>query len=242
MTIKDNFKIDLDVTKGFLIDINGTLYFKEKEIENAIETIDYLKELGLKLLFLTNTDSKSLKTIHKILNSFGFNIKQNEIFTPIIALKNYLKTVVTNEVKKEFIEFNLKDSSSNENPDYVILADFRDDWDVNHLNIAFRFLQNGAELLGSQGNVYFLDKKGQPTLDTGSFINMLSQAANIRPKIFGKPSKDYFLSALDVLGFKQGEVYLIGDDFHSDILGAQKAKIKGILVKTGKGQYYNEKS
>ncbi|MEJ2250793.1 MAG: HAD hydrolase-like protein [Candidatus Lokiarchaeota archaeon] len=49
---------------------------------------------------------------------------------------------------------------------------------------------------------------------------MLSQAANIRPKIFGKPSKDYFLSALDVLGFKQGEVYLIGDDFHSDILGA----------------------
>ena len=34
-------------------------------------------------------------------------------------------------------------------------------------------------------------------------------------------------------------MFVIGDDLESDIQGAINAGIKGILVKTGKGQYYN---
>ncbi|MFX1427726.1 MAG: HAD-IA family hydrolase, partial [Promethearchaeota archaeon] len=68
---------------------------------------------------------------------------------------------------------------------------------------------------------------------------MISKAANVIPKIFGKPSKEYFLQALEKIKLKKEEVLVIGDDIESDIQGAINSGIKAILVKTGKGQFYN---
>ncbi|MFX1313499.1 MAG: TIGR01458 family HAD-type hydrolase, partial [Promethearchaeota archaeon] len=79
-----------DRIKGLLVDIDGTLYFKGSPIPGAIKAVSKLGKKGIKLLFLTNTDSKSPKTVLKILLQYGFSIKTDEIFTPIIALKKFL--------------------------------------------------------------------------------------------------------------------------------------------------------
>ncbi|MHA1987222.1 MAG: HAD-IIA family hydrolase [Promethearchaeota archaeon] len=234
--------------KGILSDIDGTLYFKGVPIPGAIETLTKLRKKGLKFLFFTNTDSKSPFTVLKILENYGFNINYEEIFTPIIALKEYLSQyplkksffVTTQEVEKEFQDF-LKLNSS-EIPDFVIIGDFHDNWDVNRLNQAFKFVIKGAKLLGTQGNKYYLDRKGEPVIDTGSFVQMVAYATSADPTIFGKPSKEYFLQALKRIDLKSDEVLVIGDDPESDIQGAINAGIEGILVKTGKGQYYNSKN
>ena len=76
--------------KGILSDIDGTLYFKGAPISGAVETINKLRDLGMKLLFFTNTDSKSPKTVLKILQDYGFNIYEEEIYTPIIALRIFI--------------------------------------------------------------------------------------------------------------------------------------------------------
>ena len=80
----------LDNIKGILTDIDGTLYFKGTPIPDAIEALSKLREIGLKFLFFTNTDSKSPKTVLKILQGYGFTINEDEIFTPIIAIKEFL--------------------------------------------------------------------------------------------------------------------------------------------------------
>ncbi|MHA2037589.1 MAG: HAD-IIA family hydrolase [Promethearchaeota archaeon] len=235
--------------KGILTDIDGTLYFKGEPIQGAIETLSKLRKKGLKFLFLTNTDSKIPRTILKILNNFGFNIKEDEIYTPIIALKEYLSKypnkksffVTTREVEKEFQDF--PKVHGLELPDFVIVGDFRDNWDVNRLNQAFKYVVNGAKLLGTQGNKYFLDRDGEPVIDTGSFVQLIANAANIEPVIFGKPSKEYFFQALKRIELELHEVLVVGDDSESDIQGAINAGIQGILVKTGKGQFFeSEKS
>jgi HAD superfamily hydrolase (TIGR01450 family) len=141
------------------------------------------------------------------------------------------------EVEKEFGE--IPKVASNEIPDFVILGDFHDNWDVNRLNLAFNYVFKGAKLLGTQGNRYYLDRNGEPVIDTGSFIQMISYAANISPKIFGKPSKEYFLQALNKLNLSQDEVIIIGDDIETDIRGGINVGIKSILVKTGKGEYFD---
>jgi len=97
----------------------------------------------------------------------------------------------------------------------------------------------GAELLGTQGNKYYLDRNGEPVLDTGSFVYMIANAANVTPRIFGKPSKEFFFQALEKIDLNADEVYVIGDDLDSDIQGGINAGIKGILVKTGKGKFFN---
>ncbi len=231
--------------KGILADIDGTLYFKGSPISGAIEAVEKLRKKGIKLLFFTNTDSKSPRTVLNTLNEYGFSIKEREIFTPIIALKEFLAEcpdkkiylVTTEEVKEEFQKF--RQIKSSEVPDFVVIGDFRDNWDVNRLNIAFKYvIKHKAKLLGMQGNKYYLDRNGEPVIDTGSFVWMIANAANVAPKIFGKPSKEYFLQALKRLDLLAENVVVIGDDIESDIEGALNANIRGILVKTGKGQYY----
>ena len=236
----------MKLIKGILSDIDGTLYFKGAPVPGAIETVDLLREKGIKLLFFTNTDSKTPKNVYKLLLEYGFQVKEEEIFTPIIALKEFLKDktdaklylVTTEEVKEEFQEYHHIKGS--EIPDYVIVGDFQDNWDVHRLNKAFRYvMKHKALLLGTQGNKYYLDVNGEPVIDTGSFVNMIAEAANVKPIIFGKPSKDYFLQALKKLNLLAEDVIVVGDDIETDILGAQNSNFRGILVKTGKGQFYN---
>lgn len=232
--------------KGILADIDGTLYFKGSPIYGTIETIEKLRKKGIKLLFFTNTDSKSPRTVFNSLNEFGFSIKEREIFTPVIALKEFLAEcpdkkiylVTTEEVKEEFQIFHQIKNS--EIPDFVIIGDFHDNWDVNRLNIAFKYvIKHKAKLLGMQGNKYYLDRNGEPVIDTGSFVWMIANAANVTPKIFGKPSKEYFLQALKKLDLLAKDTIVVGDDIKSDIEGAHNANIRGILVKTGKGQFFS---
>ena len=234
--------------KGILSDIDGTLYFKGVPIPGAIDTISRLRERGVNFLFFTNTDSKSPTTVLKILQNYGFKIDMGEIFTPIIALKEFLskypdkKTffVTTAEVEKEFQDTPRVQGS--EIPEFVVIGDFHDNWDVNRLNVAFQYVIKGAKLLGTQGNKYYLDRKGEPVIDTGSFVQMIASAANINPKIFGKPSKEYFFQALNKLNLTPNEVLVVGDDLESDIQGAINSGIKSVLVKTGKGQFFDPKT
>ncbi|MFX0059427.1 MAG: HAD-IIA family hydrolase [Candidatus Hodarchaeota archaeon] len=235
----------LENVKGILSDIDGTLYFKGKPTEGAIKAVNNLRKEGIKLLFFTNTDSKTPQTIYKNLQNLGFTVFKEEIFTPIIALKEFLSKspdkrlflVTTMEVKKEFQEFSQVKGS--EIPDYVVIGDFRDNWDVNRLNQAFKYVLKGAKLLGTQGNKYFLDHEGEPVIDTGSFVNLIANAANIKARIFGKPSKDYFDQALKRIKLTNDESIVIGDDIESDIQGAINANIRAVLVETGKGKFYN---
>jgi len=232
--------------KGILADIDGTLYFKGSPIPGAIEAVEKLRKKDIKMLFFTNTDSKSPRTMFNTLIEYGFSIKEREIFTPIIALKEFLAEcpdkkiylVTTEEVKEEFQMF--RQIKGSEVPDFVIIGDFHDKWDVNRLNIAFKYvIKHKAKLLGTQGNKYYLDRNGEPVIDTGSFVWMIANAANVTPKIFGKPSKEYFVQALKRLDLLAKNAVVIGDDIESDIEGALNANIRGILVKTGKGQFFN---
>jgi len=208
------------------------------------ETLSKLRKEKKKFLFLTNTDSKTPKTVYQKLTNYGFYVKEQEIFTPIIALQTFLLEnrnkkiflVASQEVEEEFKEFNLV--SEDGTPDYVIISDFSDNWDVNRLNKSFKYLLKGAELLGTQGNRWCLDHMGEPQIDTGSFVRMLEDAAGVAFTIFGKPSKNFFVEALNKLCLKADECVLVGDDLESDIWGAKKAGIKSVLVRTGKGKSY----
>jgi HAD superfamily hydrolase (TIGR01458 family) len=235
-----------DNIKGILSDIDGTLYFKGKPTQGAIKTVSKIRKKGIKLLFFTNTDSKSPQTVFKTLIDYGFEVDYDEIYTPIIALKEFLNEnldkksyfITTKEIQKEFQEF--PQVKGSEIPDFVILCDFHDNWDVKRLNQAFKYVLKGAKLIGSQGNIYYLDRDGEPVLDTGSFIKMISNASNSSAEIFGKPSKHFYNQALKRINLDKNEVVVVGDDPFSDIQGALNAHLKGILVRTGKGKSYED--
>jgi ribonucleotide monophosphatase NagD (HAD superfamily) len=62
---------------------------------------------------------------------------------------------------------------------------------------------------------------------------MLEDAAGIKATYIGKPSTYMFDAALKGINVDRAGVLMIGDRVATDILGARRAGIKSVLVKTG---------
>ncbi len=230
-------KINPTRPKAFLIDLDGTLYFKGEPYPGAIETVNYLRQEGYQLRFLTNTTAKTPRMLHEQMQALGFDIHENEIFNATYACLLYLRAqpdirchlMVDDAVKAFFNEISIDDNA----PDFVVIGDYGEGFDFHALNHAFRLLMDGAELIALQKGLYWFSSEGI-FLDCGAFVTLLETAAGKTAKIMGKPSETFFKMALDSLQLSASEAIVVGDDITSDILGAQTMEMRSILVKTGK--------
>ena len=71
-------------------------------------------------------------------------------------------------------------------------------------------------------------------LDTAPFVAALENATRRKALVFGKPAEAFFAAAVAKLALPPEEVLMVGDDVDVDVTGAQKAGLKGALVRTGK--------
>ena len=230
-------KINPTRPKAFLIDLDGTLYFKGEPCPGAIETVNYLRQEKYQLRFLTNTTAKTPKTLHTQMQGLGFDVYEDEIFNATYACLLYLRSqpdvrchfMIDDAVKAFFNEISTDDNA----PDFVVVGDYGEGFDFHTLNHAFRLLMSGTELIALQKGLYWFSPEGI-FLDCGAFVTLLETAAGKTAKIMGKPSATFFKIALDSLQLSAGEVIVVGDDITSDIVGAETMKMRSILVKTGK--------
>ena len=223
--------------KAFLIDLDGTLYFKGEPYPGAIETVNYLRLQQYQLRFLTNTTAKTPKMLHAQMQAMGFDIYEDEIFNATYACLQYLRSqpgvschfMVDDAVKAFFKEIPVDDDA----PDFVVVGDYGAGFDFRTLNHAFRLLMSGAELVALQKNLYWFSSEGI-FLDCGAFVTLLEAAAGKTATVMGKPSETFFKIALESLQRSPSEVIVVGDDITSDIIGAEAMGMRSILVKTGK--------
>ena len=225
--------------KAFLIDLDGTLYFKNEPYPGAVQTVKYLRQKGYQIRFLTNITAKTPKMLHEQMRALGFDVYESEIFNASYACLLFLRSqprarchfMVDDFVKAFFNEI----PTDNESPDFVVLGDYGDKFDFRSLNHAFRLLMGGAELLALQKSPYWVSPEGI-LLDCGAFVALFEYASNKSAKIIGKPSELFFNIALDSLQLSPSDVIMVGDDITTDILGAERVGMRSVLVRTGKFQ------
>ena len=223
--------------KAFLIDLDGTLYFKGEPCPGAIETVNDLRQQKYQLRFLTNTTAKTPKMLHAQMQALGFDIYENEIFNATYACLQYLRSqpknrchfMVDDAVKMFFKEIPVDDDA----PDFVVVGDYGEGFDFHALNHAFRLLMDRAELIALQKGLYWFSSEGV-FLDCGAFVTLLEAAADKTATVMGKPSEMFFRLVLDDLQLSPSDAIVVGDDITSDIVGAQTMEMQSILVKTGK--------
>ena len=80
----------------------------------------------------------------------------------------------------------------------------------------------------------YYKEHGKLVLDLGAYTTGLEFATGSTALILGKPAKEYFSAGLESLQLKADDVVMIGDDINSDVGGAQRCGMRGVLVKTGK--------
>ena len=229
-----NLKIRL--AKGFLFDLDGVFIQSGKLLPGALETIDILKRKKIPYRFLTNTTTKSRNTLHKQLLQLGIECEKEHIFSAgfsgirtIIDMGSpSCKLYISEDLKEDYKVLNF----SNDNPQLIVIGDY-EKWNTYLLNQAFNYVIGGAKILALHLGKYYKTDTGFK-LDAGAFVKAIEYSTGKEAIVVGKPNALFFKQALDDLKLNPNEVLMIGDDLHNDIYGAQKLKIKGILVKTGK--------
>ncbi|KAL6600621.1 hypothetical protein ACP70R_045421 [Stipagrostis hirtigluma subsp. patula] len=81
----------VDSVDAFLFDCDGVIWKGDKLIEGVPETMELLRKMGKKLVFVTNNSRKSRKQYSKKFRTLGLEVSEEEIFTSSFAAAMFLK-------------------------------------------------------------------------------------------------------------------------------------------------------
>jgi len=228
---------ELHGVRGFLIDLDGTIYLGDQLIPGARELVHELRERRVPHAYVTNITSRPRSQVLERIHDMGLEISEDHVLTAPIATKVWLDHSDIGPcfflTRPRLIEDFEGHPQSEDRAEAVVVGDMGNLTTFEHLNQAFRLIQNGAKFVTMSRSRYFRNSDGL-CLDAGSFVALLEHASQRKAVVTGKPSAEFFRSGLKLLELPADEVAMIGDDLESDVGGAQRCGLKGILVLTGK--------
>jgi 4-nitrophenyl phosphatase len=230
---------------GFLLDLEGTLV-KDKSytpFKEALEFTEKLDELKIPWIVATNNSTEKPERLVEILKSKGFNVDRNKLLSPSLLASDFLKRegvksiyfLGTEKIKEFFREegFEVREDYK---VDAVVVGRDRE---INYEKLktaTSALVLNGAKLFSFHMNRLILDPDGLVGPSVGALATALSYASNKEVISFGKPSKEYFNRAFELLGISDPEkVYMVSDDPFTDLAEGKKAtSFKTVFVLSGK--------
>ena len=222
--------------KALLLDIDGTLMEDDVALPGAVEAVSRLRAAAVPLRFVTNTTRRPARLVADGLRRIGFDVSAGELVTPAVAAARWLEANGIRRIALCLPDPALEDFAaferSDDRPEAVVVGDLGAGWTFERLDVAFRALLDGAQLVALQRNRYWRTG-GRLVLDAGPFVAALEYAAGVSALTVGKPERAFFELACDRLGAPT-DVAMVGDDVEADVGGAQAAGLRGILVRTGK--------
>jgi HAD superfamily hydrolase (TIGR01458 family) len=196
--------------------------------------------MGLALALLTNTTSRTRAAVTATLVDAGLPIRVDDVVTAPALTASYIakhypdaRCLLLNsgDIRDDLTGVRLVEDDAG--TDVIIVGGAGTEFSYAALNRVFGHLRNGARLVAMHRNLYWRTHEGLQ-LDGGAFLLGLEAAASITAEVVGKPAASFFSSALTELHVDAAEAVMIGDDIDTDVLGAQRIGITGVLVKTGK--------
>jgi phospholysine phosphohistidine inorganic pyrophosphate phosphatase len=226
--------------KAIFLDLYGTVFIEKLWLPGAKETIDWLLKSDLQIRFITNTTLKNTRMLHDIFKEIGLIVPPESFFIPARAARNWF---LANPPKRGILPLvhssQLEDLGdiplvSDGSADYVLVGDMGDEWNIEVMNKGLRALMDGAALTAFQQNPYWLAADGN-RLDNGAFVAALEYGSGVKCRYaFGKPNELFFKMALADTGIAPRNTIMVGDEYQSDIVGAARCGINGVLMKSGK--------
>lgn len=231
--------------RGYLIDLDGTVYRGNEVIESAIPFIKSLNENHTPYLFVTNNSSKTARQIAKKLNDMGIETTEDHVMTSSMATAQYIKREMPTKsvfvigehglhqaLKEEQIEVIHVDNQMK--ADIVVIGIDRS-ITYEKLALASIHIQNGAIFLSTNQDAAIPTERGLLP-GNGSFTSVLTKSTGVTPTFIGKPQPEIILQSLEKLKLQKEDVLMIGDNYQTDILAGIQSGLDTLLVFTGVSQ------
>jgi HAD superfamily hydrolase (TIGR01457 family) len=229
------------VFRGFIFDLDGTVYRSDKLIPGADKVIQLLKENKRKVVFLSNKPIQTREDYASKLTRLGIPTQPGEVINSTIVMINYLKKIAPQPRlfvvgEAPFVEelqragFFITDEPKE--IEYVVVA-FDRTFDYRKLNIAFQAIKLGAHFIATNPD-RTCPVEGGEIPDCAGMIAAIEAVTEKKVEVIvGKPSPIMIQAALDMLGLRPEECILIGDRLETDIKMGKESRIATGIVLTG---------
>lgn len=227
--------------RGYIFDLDGTIYLGGKLIPKARETIERLKSLAKRIVYLTNKPLQTRQDYAAKLTRLGIPTQPEEIINSSLVMARWLSKEAPGATIyaigeapfiEEMIRAGFRVSEKAGEIQYVI-ASFDRTFDYRKLNIALQAIKKGAHFIATNPDRTCPVENGEIP-DCGAMIGAVEGTTGRKVEmIVGKPSDIMIRVAVENLRLRPQDCILVGDRLETDMVMAKKAGMASAVVLTG---------
>jgi arabinose operon protein AraL len=225
--------------KGFIFDLDGTVYIGDQLIPGADRIIRLLRESGRKVVFLSNKPLQTREDYASKLTRLGVPTQPDEVIHSTFVMIRYLKknapqaslfVVGETPFVEELKRAGFKITDEPKEIDYVVVA-FDRTFDYRKLNIAFQAIKLGAHFVATNPDRTCPVEGGEIPDCAGMTPAIEAVTGKKVEVIVGKPSPLIIHAAFEAMGLRPDDCILIGDRLETDIkMGKDSGMATGIVL------------
>lgn len=230
-----------DSYDGFLVDLDGVVWLGHEPIRGAAQALSALAEAGKPTVFVTNSPRIPPAKQARTLRDQGIETDRYRVVTAGETLLGMTRREVGEGARvyaigtAGFLEqvtgagFELLLSGNWEEADAVLVTG-HPRFNYEELKAASMAARAGS-FLATVGKDPTMPMPDGPWPGTGAIVAAVETASGKQAVVAGKPERPIFDLGLERLGLPDGSrIAMVGDRLDTDVGGAQKAGLDGILV------------
>ena len=227
--------------RGWLFDLDGTVYLGEGLIPGAAETIAALRADGRRVAFLSNKPLYTRADYAEKLTRLGIPARADEVVNSSIVLARHLQTLDAGA--PVFVigeppligELQAHGFEVRNDPDvrWVVIA-FDRTFDYAKLNTALQAVRrHDARLIATNPDRTCPTAEGEIPDCAGMMAAVEAVTGKTVEVVVGKPSPIILEVALATLGVAAGDCVMVGDRIETDIVMGKRLGLATVLVLSG---------
>ncbi|KAK9803264.1 hypothetical protein WJX72_002819 [[Myrmecia] bisecta] len=247
----------------FIFDCDGVIWRGDSVIDGVPETLDWLRSLGKKLVFVTNNSTKSRKGYLKKFTDLGLDVSAEEIYSSSYAAAAYLESIHFPTDKKVYIvgevgiqeELDLKGikwigglQDKGKTIELVPGFALHQDGDVGAVVVGFdrhinyHKIQYATLCIRENPGCLFIATNldavthltdAQEWAGNGSMVGAIKGSTQREPTVVGKPAEFMLANIADTFGLRREQICMVGDRLDTDILFGKDGGLTTMLVLSG---------
>ena len=226
--------------RGWLLDLDGTIYLGERLIPGADAAVGALRAAGRRVAFLSNKPLQTRAEYAAKLSRLGVPATPDDVINSSLVLARHLRErdpgapvfVIGEPPMLEEMRAHGFEVRPDEHVRWVVIA-FDRTFDYAKLNTALQAVKRGARLIATNPD-RTCPVEGGEIPDCAGMIAAVEAVTDRRVEtIVGKPSPIILEVALAALGVPAADAAIVGDRIETDIVMGRRLGLGTVLVLSG---------